>query len=434
MTIESLFASDKSDEKADIILAWEKRGGLIGLPLTYGLEVADYLSLDIVDNRCLGQRVTYRQLPSPRNDQQRQFFDSLTKVTKNHPAAFAVAPTGTGKTVAALQTIASLGRAALVVVPTVNLATQWREEAVRHLGCSPDRVHIFSGGDCKWEGTSIVIAVVHNLCIRKWPSKFYSHFGTVVWDEAHRMAAKWFSISIKRFPARYRIALTATPNRKDGKTELLNLTFGPPSAKVKGNRMKALPCTAYVVNTSMKIVGMNYGNPMMKLATALSSLTVNEDRNTLLADIVCRGYEAGRDIVILSDRIEQLREIMRLCESGGIPIADLSLFISSTGKAEVSRLKESSPVIFATYGMMKEGQDIPRLDMGVDASPRSEGTQAVGRIRREFDVKHHPIWVTLFDKGAPKNIQRISSSRIKDYLACGVRVINVNKNLSRIPF
>lgn len=57
-------------------------------------------------------------------------------------------------------------------------------------------------------------------------------------------------------------------------------------------------------------------------------------------------------------------------------------------------------VLFATFGLAKEGLDIPRLDTLVLASPhRDKATiiQSIGRIERKFEGKDKPICYDLVD-------------------------------------
>ena len=57
-------------------------------------------------------------------------------------------------------------------------------------------------------------------------------------------------------------------------------------------------------------------------------------------------------------------------------------------------------VLFATYGLAKEGLDIPRLDRLILASPhRDKATiiQSLGRIERKFENKVNPICYDLVD-------------------------------------
>ena len=57
-------------------------------------------------------------------------------------------------------------------------------------------------------------------------------------------------------------------------------------------------------------------------------------------------------------------------------------------------------VLFATYGLAKEGLDIPRLDRLILASPhRDKATiiQSIGRIERKFENKENPVCYDLVD-------------------------------------
>lgn len=74
-------------------------------------------------------------------------------------------------------------------------------------------------------------------------------------------------------------------------------------------------------------------------------------------------------------------------------------------------------VILATYAMMKLGIDIPRLDMGIDISPKSEAVQTVGRIRRPFPNKPTPVWFTVVDSS--RKFQALYRSRERELLSKG---------------
>ena len=57
-------------------------------------------------------------------------------------------------------------------------------------------------------------------------------------------------------------------------------------------------------------------------------------------------------------------------------------------------------LLFATYGLAKEGLDIPRLDRLILASPhRDKATiiQSVGRVERKFEGKKTPLVYDIVD-------------------------------------
>ena len=73
--------------------------------------------------------------------------------------------------------------------------------------------------------------------------------------------------------------------------------------------------------------------------------------------------------------------------------------------ATLDRVKAEADYIFATYGMITEGIDIPRLDAGLDATPLGKATQITGRIRRPMPGKAMPIWITLRDLMCAKSMK-----------------------------
>lgn len=426
---------DEDEDGAQVISNWTVDGDAIGLPIHYGMIVADYLKSKVIDLTTVGEPASFPLRPTARNPKQESFFSTLLSSARDRDTVLAVAPTGTGKTIGGLYAIAELGRAAIVIVPSKNLAHQWKKEAMTHLGLTDQEVHVFEGGKCKWVGYKIVVAVIHNLCNRDWPNGFYNNFGTAVWDEAHRVGARVFSQSLQKFPAASRIALTATPDRKDGRTSILHQAFGEPDKSVKGNRMAAMPCSVYVVNTFSKVMGKSHGSTVMQMGGLISAIAADKARNELIADIVNRGRKAGRSILVIGDRIDQLKALKKdLAGKYGVDPKTMGLFIGSATKDQLEKIKAECQIIFATYGMMKEGQDVPRLDMGIDVTPRSDGVQAIGRIRRMHEGKAEPIWVTLFDSQGSRLLQGISSARIKDYKSCGATIENVGHKLNSIPF
>lgn len=91
-------------------------------------------------------------------------------------------------------------------------------------------------------------------------------------------------------------------------------------------------------------------------------------------------------------------------------------------KEELARIKEHSRIIFATYGMLKEGKDIPRLDAGMDLTPRADGEQAIGRVRRIFPGAPNAVWYTLHDLSDNGLLEGLFRARVKDYGVAGARI------------
>jgi len=346
-------------------------------------------------------------------------------VTIEGPDRRLLMPDGTvsHNTVCMLWTIAKLKKTACVIVPSEALAIQWQTECLEKLGGDKKDYPIIQQNSCNYSSGKICIAIIHSVSKRDYPREFYEHFGIVVWDEAHRVGAKFFSQSLGKFRARHRIALTATPTRKDGCTDLIFNTFGKPSVVAKS---KALKTKVYVYKSHLaSIRDRNDSDISRKIprATLLNFLANHSGRNQQIVNLIVRMRNKGRKVLVIGDRIAHLQKLMELCEQAGLDPDSMGLFTASKeveGKSVkvsqeyLSGVKENSDLIFATYGMMKEGVDIPRLDCGIDVTPRSEAIQVIGRIRRPLPDKPTPIWVTIEDVNLA-GVKGSLISRIKDY-------------------
>jgi superfamily II DNA or RNA helicase len=377
-----------------------------------------------------GHDWTPEKLPDPFHPNaaqgQAEFFYQIISSVKQNITALIEAPTGSGKTVAMLNAIGSLGKTALVVVPSKALAEQWKEEAIRHLGLKHEEIGLVQGNLANWRDRKIVIAVIHNLFQKEFTAEFYDYFGTVCWDEAHRLGAPEFAKTMPLFRARHRIAATATPTRKDGCMKMVHNCFGPVSVRLNGD---ALPCECKILNYQDPFYAKIKSAPLPVL---LKVVTKSFGRNRMIADQVKSLHQDGRNVLVLSDRIEHLQTLQTLLNQRGIK-DEIGLFVGSysaggkrkqTGQAYLNSVRDDPKysVILATYSMMKEGVNIPRLDAGIDATPRADGIQAIGRIRRPIPNKRMPIWFTIIDQGLPM-FEGFGRSRLRDYKKANVKIL-----------
>jgi superfamily II DNA or RNA helicase len=421
-----------------IFLFDESRPGYIGVPREFGLQAFQSLQYD--DRTSLGAAITVPKLPDPhhprvRNPQaQAQFMADLRAAFDHHRSFTAVAPTGSGKTVCALNTAALLGRRTLILVHLERLMLQWQEEIIDKLGVPPERVGIVQQNRCEWQGKDFCVGLLHSVVRRDYPEAFYRAFGLVVFDEMHKVGSQFFAPAVHLFPSHYRLGLSATPTRKDGGERVFFWHLGPIRVT---SEAEALPMRVYVVpyRTRQKLWGSTHGS-------RIKCLTGDKDRNALVVMFIKRFWENGRNGLVVSESVQHLQELMRLAERAGVPGTAMGQFTSerhqkvadpaNAGKtkwvkkkidrAELDRVKADSRIIFATYGMFTEGIDVPRLDAGIDATPRSSATQLIGRIRRPLPGKRMPIWITLRDKGCSMS-ESYYQKRCTDYHASNAEVV-----------
>jgi DNA excision repair protein ERCC-3 len=137
-----------------------------------------------------------------------------------------VGPPGSGKTVAAIATIAAVGGETLVLVPSRELAEQWREELLAHSTVDPADIGLYHGG--RKEIRPITIATYQIAGMDRHRSLFDSRkWGLICFDEAHHVTAPVYSRTAE-LQSKHRLGLSATPVRETGSEEEIYTLIGQP--------------------------------------------------------------------------------------------------------------------------------------------------------------------------------------------------------------
>ena len=135
------------------------------------------------------------------------------------------APCGAGKTLIGCAALCAVQTPALIPVHTRDLARQWQ--------CRPSEAcegievgEICAGKDER--DADVCIATLQSLARWEWSDlvQYGRTRGLVIVDEAHHIPAETFSRVLLGMAGRYRLGLTATPERSDGLTPLLHWTLG----------------------------------------------------------------------------------------------------------------------------------------------------------------------------------------------------------------
>lgn len=131
-----------------------------------------------------------------------------------------VLPTGAGKTQVALMAIERKRRSTLIVVPTLDLVRQWYDLLRTAFATE---VGVVGGGEHR----------VLPLTVTTYDSAYLhmehigQRFGMVVFDECHHLPSESYAFAARQCLAPYRLGLTATPERADGKESFLVDLIGP---------------------------------------------------------------------------------------------------------------------------------------------------------------------------------------------------------------
>lgn len=131
-----------------------------------------------------------------------------------------VLPTGAGKSYVAERCIAEVRRSTLIVVPTLDLLSQW-------YGCMRaafgEDIGLLGGGS--HELRPITVATYDSCALHL--DRYGDRFGLVVFDEVHHLPAPGYARAAEGAIAPLRLGLTATLERPDGRHGLLDELVGP---------------------------------------------------------------------------------------------------------------------------------------------------------------------------------------------------------------
>jgi superfamily II DNA or RNA helicase len=131
-----------------------------------------------------------------------------------------VLPTGSGKSYVALMAIDKVRRSALIVAPTLDLVRQWYD-LLRASFRVP--VGVIGGGDYRVEDLTVTTYDSAHIHMENLGARF----GVVVFDECHHLPSEAYALAAESCLAPFRLGLTATPERQDGRDILLDGLIGP---------------------------------------------------------------------------------------------------------------------------------------------------------------------------------------------------------------
>jgi len=412
------------------VQAYEEYDDYLAVPRNYGLKLISKLGLSLSDQMSAGHAVKFPRVVKHIGEYayQEEFVQNILDCCARHSDFIVQAATGKGKTVCSLSVIQKRGRTALILVDQENLLLQWQAQAKAVLGLPDSKIGIVQGKKCEYEGKAVVIAMIQSLTQRDYPEEFYEYFGTVVVDEVHTAGAPTFSQTLMMFPAEVRFGVSATVDRRDALQRILHWNLGAVEVELLDKHERS-----YVYYLESDTVYSWYANISPKTGRILTEVSEDTNRNLLLTESIKFLYESGRDVLVISDRIEQLEDLMAMCLYSGIARDEMGLYCGfrnvwafekdpkpkrkpygyvkgteytpvvfhqvrkRNSKKDLEKVKNEAKIIFATFGMFAKGVDVPRLSGGVDCTPRSKAQQVHGRILRMLEGKFVPIWVTVRD-------------------------------------
>jgi type I site-specific restriction endonuclease len=162
----------------------------------------------------------------------------------------------------------------------------------------------------------------------------------------------------------------------------------------------------------------------------LSDLSSDERRNRMLVNDIANAIDAGRNPIVLTERVEHVEVLAALLSGRFENVVTLIGGMSAVKKREINKrlheFKENEKfVIVASGKYVGEGFDFPRLDtlfLALPVKSKTTITQYTGRLHRLVQGKSDVMVYDYVDVNIPM-LERMYFTRIRHYKAVGYKTL-----------
>jgi len=211
-----------------------------------------------------------------------------------------------GKTFTALAIANKLKQKTLIVTHTLALRSQWEKEVKKVFGVIPG---IIGSGQFDIDH-SFVIGNVQTLYRRI--NSIKDVFGTIILDEMHHVSSPTFTRIVDASNARYKIGLTGTMERKDGRHVIFRDYFNTNVYKP--------PKENYLVpkvNTIQSGIRFPDG-AKTPWASRINAIAYNWEYQNMIALLAANYAAKGHKVLVVSDRVDFLKQCHKLVGDNSI--------------------------------------------------------------------------------------------------------------------
>jgi superfamily II DNA or RNA helicase len=291
------------------------------------------------------------------------------------------------------------------------LRDQWIEEIEEIFGFVPG---IIGSGEYDID-SSIVVGNIQS--VTKHALVLAKEFGTVITDEAHHIPASTFSSLIDSLYARYRIALSGTMLRKDGKHILFKDYFGDVVHR---------PPQSHTLNPKIKLLKSGISLAQGEIwAKKINTLLYDPDYQEYIGVIAMAQMSKGHSVLVIADRVEFLNNVKEFIGEKCMLVTGETGF--EERKAIGDRIESGEVTCIAgSRQIFSEGISMNRLSCVILASPIANESlleQIVGRIMRKHEKKPSPEVIDIQFSGPADRKQ--NNLRLAVYLKKGWEIEHI---------
>lgn len=215
-----------------------------------------------------------------------------------------------------------------------------------------------------------------------------SLFGLIIVDECHRASAEGFGRVLNGFSARYKLGISATPERKDGRHVVGNALFGPVTAKADRESLRPK-----LLFTDLK---RQPPRQYQMWHAGMAWITRDKKRNGAIIKQAVEYIQAGRYVVI---PVYQLKHAKALVDGinkvMGKNVAEQ--FIGKSNREDILKRARSGKKIKCVVGIksiIQAGINVPLWDTELVVVPMNNTPnqyQEIKRVCTPLEGKPQPI-------------------------------------------
>ncbi len=371
----------------------------------------------------------------PPYDHQREALAAWFKAKR---AGVVVLPTGSGKTYLAQMAIQSTQRSTLVVVPTLDLLHQWYAHLVAAFPDAP--VGVLGGGS--QDRTPLLVSTYDSAAI--YAETLGNQYALIVFDECHHLPSDFLRVIAEYALAPYRLGLTATPERSDGRHLDLDTLIGPEVYRASPQALSGTVLSSHKVvqlkvrlsqrerarydtlidtrNTFLRQQGIYLGTLNGWQSFVMASARSKAGRSAMLAHREARSIAFGTEgkLRVLADLLAQhhpARTLIFTDDNATVyRISQDFLLPAITHKTPVKErhaildhFRSGDYPVIVTSRVLNEGVDVPEASIAIVLSGTGstrEYIQRLGRILRRGEGKLAVLYEVIAEATSEENTSR----------------------------
>jgi superfamily II DNA or RNA helicase len=261
--------------------------------------------------------------------------------------------------------------------------------------------------------------------MKDYDGNVFDSFGLTIADECHHISAEVFCRSLFKIVTPYMLGLSATMNRKDGLTKVFKMFLGDVLYREERES-----------DDAVNVRCIEYKNSDEDFSETVYNFKGQTHYAIMIRKLCEFNHRSEFILRVLKDMLQEMpnQQIMILAHNKSLlkylhdavehrKIASVGYYVGGMKEAALKET-ESKQVVIATYAMAEEALDIKSLASLIMATPKTDVTQAVGRILR---MKHEkPIVVDIVDQHDIFQKQWVKRRRF--YVKCNYKITTASSN------